>query len=138
MFAARIAEDVAGLMPEPQTFDWRKAQAPKSAAKLAMGREEMRLRRLMSAEVGVIRSGNGLARALAEISAIENKASTAALKDMAIAALMIAAAAYARTESRGAHYRSDFPLTDPEQAHRSYFTLDAARAVARRAGAKAA
>jgi L-aspartate oxidase len=57
---------------------------------------------------------------------------------MAIAALMIAAAAYARTESRGAHYRSDFPAADPKQAHRSYFTLDEARAIARRAGAKAA
>ena len=138
VFAARIAEDIAGLVPEPQTFDWRQAPALKSAAKLAMGREEMRLRRLMSAEVGVIRSGSGLARALAEISAIEKKAKTAALKDMAIAALMIAAAAYARTESRGAHYRSDFPEADPKQAHRSYFTLDEARAIARRAGAKAA
>jgi L-aspartate oxidase len=103
-----------------------------------MGREEMRLRQLMSAEVGVIRAGHGLARALGEISAIEKKAKTAGLKDMAIAALMIAAAAYARTESRGAHYRSDFPATDPKQAHRSYFTLDEARAIARRAGAKAA
>ena len=103
-----------------------------------MGRDEMRLRQLMSAEVGVIRSGNGLARALAEISAIEQKAKTTALKDMAITALMIASAAYARTESRGAHYRSDFPETDPKQAQRSYFTLDEARAIARRAGAKAA
>ena len=103
-----------------------------------MGHEETRLRRLMAAEVGVIRSGAGIARALAEISAIETKARTTALKDMTIAALMIAAAAYARTESRGAHYRSDFPAPDPAQAQRSYFTLDEARAVARRAGAKAA
>jgi L-aspartate oxidase len=138
VFAARIAEDIAGLTPEPQTFDWRQAPALSAAGELAMGREEMRLRRLMSAEVGVIRSGGGLARALAEILAIENKAKTAALKDMAIASLMIAAAAYARTESRGAHYRSDFPEADPKQAHRSYFTLDETRAIARRAGAKAA
>lgn len=138
VFAARIAEDIAGLVPEPQTFDWRKAAAPKSALQPAMGHEEMRLRRLMSADVGVIRTGSGLARALAEISAIEKKAKTAALKDMAITALMIAAAAYARTESRGAHYRSDFPEADPEQAHRSYFILDEARAIARRAGTKAA
>jgi L-aspartate oxidase len=138
VFAARIAEDIAGLTPEPQTFDWRQAEAPNTAVQLAMGREEMRLRQLMSAEVGVIRSGSGLARALSEISLIEKKAKTAALKDMAIAALMIAAAAYARTESRGAHYRSDFPEADPKQAHRSYFTLDEARAIARRAGAKAA
>jgi L-aspartate oxidase len=57
---------------------------------------------------------------------------------MAASALMIAAAAYARCESRGAHFRSDFPQADPAQAKRSYFTLDEARAVASRAGAKAA
>jgi L-aspartate oxidase len=138
VFAARIAEDIAGLVPEPQTFDWRRAPAPEAAAIPAMGREEMRLRQLMAAEVGVIRAGHGLAHALAEITAIEQRAKSVSLKDMAITALLIAAAAYARTESRGAHYRSDFPLADPEQAHRSYFTLEAARAIARRAAAKAA
>ncbi|HXY90258.1 MAG TPA: FAD-binding protein, partial [Xanthobacteraceae bacterium] len=138
VFAARIAEDIAGLVPQPQIFDWRRLPAPASAVVPEMGREEMRLRQTMSAEVGVIRTGGGLAHALAEISAIEKRAKTAPLRDMAIAALMIASAAYARTESRGAHYRSDFPAADPEQAHRSYFTLDEARAIARRAAAKAA
>ncbi|HLL27974.1 MAG TPA: L-aspartate oxidase [Xanthobacteraceae bacterium] len=138
VFAARIAEDIAGLAPESPIFDGRPVPAPKSEAKLEMGREEMRLRRLMSANVGVIRSGHGLAEALGEIAALEKRAKSTGLRDMAVAALMIAAAAYARTESRGAHYRSDFPAPDPAQAHRSYFTLDEARAIARRAGAKAA
>ena len=137
VFAARIAEDIAGLVPESQAFDGR-LPAPQPPQPPAMGRDEMRLRRLMSAEVGVIRSGAGLARALAELAAIEKQAKTASLKDMAVAALMIAAAAFARTESRGAHYRSDFPNADPAKAQRSFFTLDQARSIARAAAAKAA
>jgi L-aspartate oxidase len=45
---------------------------------------------------------------------------------------MIAAAALLRTETRGAHARSDFPDADPAQAHRSFLTLaDAERIAAR-------
>jgi L-aspartate oxidase len=54
---------------------------------------------------------------------------------MATAALLIAAAALQRTESRGGHFRSDCPNSDPQQARRSFITLDQARAIADRAGA---
>jgi len=138
VFAARIAEDLAGLTPPSPTFNWRVPAASEPVPKPAAGREDMRLRRLMSADVGVIRSGARLARALGEIAAIESKASAPAMKDMAVAAMMIAAAAFARAESRGAHFRSDCPQPDPAQAHRSYFTLEEARLIAGRAAAKAA
>ncbi|MDO8534132.1 MAG: L-aspartate oxidase [Xanthobacteraceae bacterium] len=138
VFAARIAEDIGGLLPLPQTHAWPKLE-PAAAAKTAKaGAEEKRLRALMSAEVGVIRTGNGLSHALGEIVAIERKAKTAEVKNMAVAALLVAATALARTESRGAHFRADFPAADPKQMQRSYFTLEQARAVANRAGAKAA
>ena len=42
---------------------------------------------------------------------------------MAEAAWLIASAALARTESRGAHYRLDFPAEDPEQAARAFWRL---------------
>jgi L-aspartate oxidase len=103
-----------------------------------MRADEKRLRQLMSTYVGVIRSGAGLAGALGEIVTLEAKAKSSELKDMATAALMIAAAAFARTESRGAHFRSDFPQPDHAQAKRNYFTLDEARVIANRAIAKAA
>jgi L-aspartate oxidase len=103
-----------------------------------MNAGEKRLRELMSAQVGVIRSGSGLADALAEISELETLTDSKDLRDMATSALLIAAAAYVRTESRGAHFRSDFPQPDPAQAKRSYLTLADARAIAKRAGAKAA
>jgi L-aspartate oxidase len=64
------------------------------------------------------------------ITRIERKATTAALRNMATAALVIAAAAFARRESRGAHTRTDYPRTDPAQARRTFLTLDDARRIA--------
>jgi L-aspartate oxidase len=138
VFAARIATDIASVIPETRGLPKNPAPsiAPDSGVEINAG--ERRLRELMSANVGVIRSGRGLADALAEIADLEARASSKDLRDMAISALLIAAAAYSRTESRGAHFRSDFPQADPSQARRSYLTLADARAIAKRAGAKAA
>jgi L-aspartate oxidase len=137
VFAARIADDIAGLMLEAKPATWSDdvSTAPAAPAESADGKS---LRALMSADVGVIRSGAGLARALGELLVIERKSRSHTLRDMATAGLLIAAGAYARTESRGAHYRLDFPETDPAQAQRTFRTLDEARLVAERASAKAA
>jgi L-aspartate oxidase len=139
VFAARIAEDIGGLLPLPKTLAWprSKAKSPLAAAEDASN-DVGALRRLMTDDVGVIRSGAGLARALAKLVEIERKAKSTQLRDMAVAALLVAAGAWQRTESRGGHYRSDFPKPDLAQAHRSFTTLDEARAVAVRAGVKAA
>jgi L-aspartate oxidase len=57
---------------------------------------------------------------------------------MAAAGLLIASSAFARTESRGGHFRADFPKSDPAQGRRSFITLNDAHAIAARANAKAA
>jgi L-aspartate oxidase len=98
----------------------------------------MSLRALMQANVGVVRTGAGLSRAMGELLATERAARLPALRDMAVAGLLISAAAWQRRESRGGHFRSDFPETDPKQAQRRYLTLEEARSVAHRASAKAA
>ncbi len=138
VFAARIARDITGLVPLPQTHGWPKSSSPKIPEQPESAGDEKKLRLLMSEHVGVIRNGSGLALALAEIFAMEQSAKSPVVRGMATSALMIAAAAYARTESRGGHFRSDFPNADAAQAHRSFFTLNEARAIAANAVAKAA
>ncbi|MEE3501531.1 L-aspartate oxidase [Acidiphilium acidophilum] len=61
------------------------------------------IRDLMSRHLGVLRTDSGLATAIAAL------APTAATNDTALLALMIALTARARTESRGAHARTDHP-----------------------------
>jgi L-aspartate oxidase len=85
---------------------------------------------IMSRHVGVIRSSDGLATALARISGIEREAQSPSLRNMATAALLVAAAAFARRESRGAHERSDYPRPDPAMARHTFLTLAKARAIA--------
>jgi L-aspartate oxidase len=138
VFAARIAEDIGGLTPMPRTRAALPDLKPAAPAQSELSAQDRRLRALMSAEVGVIRTGTGLARALGELVAMERTAKSASARDAAVAALLIAASAYLRTESRGAHFRADFPQLDPKQARRSYLTLNEARAVVARASVKAA
>lgn len=87
----------------------------------------MRLRRLMTAHVGVVRDAEGLKAALRGIAAIEAGAEgNESLLNMTATATLIAAAALLREESRGGHFRTDFPSPNPALAHRSHLTLDQA------------
>jgi L-aspartate oxidase len=128
VFASRVAEDISGawlLAVHPQ----RASTAP--GASLNTASASMReLRTIMSRHVGVIRDGHGLAAALASISRIEREAKSPSLRNTATAALLVAAAALTRRESRGAHERSDYPRADPALARRTFLTLAKARTIA--------
>jgi L-aspartate oxidase len=125
VFAARIAEDIQGLMPSPRVAPWSiravedEAELPGSPNQDALAE----VRQIMAADVGVIRDARGLARALAAFTRIEKAAAAPGLRNAALAARLVAAAAWARRESRGGHYRSDRPDTDPTLAHRTFLTL---------------
>ena len=88
------------------------------------------LRHLMTNHVGVIRTGAGLRHALREIARIEAAAAPSnAMLNMTATATLITASALLRQESRGGHFRTDFPEANPALAARSHITLDAALAV---------
>ncbi|MBL8128993.1 MAG: L-aspartate oxidase [Chloroflexia bacterium] len=86
------------------------------------------LQRVMSQEVAVVRSAEGLARARAAIDALAAEANARGgdpqtdsrerweLRNLIDAARSVIDNAAFREESRGAHYRSDFPATNADLA----------------------
>lgn len=89
-----------------------------------------RLRLAMTRGAGVIRDATGLRACLSEIAAIEaSQPDCEALLNMTAAATLIAMAALIREESRGAHFRSDFPEPCGPQGYRSRMTLAEATAL---------
>ena len=133
VFGARVAADIRDSVPPAREPLVPKVRHEPSPPIDPAGESE--LRRLMSTDVGVIRNAAALTRALASILKIERETPSPHLRNMAVAALFVAAGALNRSESRGGHYRSDFPKTDAGQARRSFMTLDDARAAAHAAAA---
>jgi L-aspartate oxidase len=127
VFAARIAEDIGALdFPEVRPG---KSMSDADSLKESEGLE-MELRHAMAQHVGVMRNHAGLVSSLKKIARIQKYAKTLSLKNMATSCLMIAAAALARHESRGGHFRDDYPLPVPSLAKRSRFTLAEAQKIA--------
>jgi L-aspartate oxidase len=92
---AQVAEDISASPPDRPL-----ARAPMAE-----------LRRRMWSDAGPMRDADGLARMLDWLDERPDSNSV-------LAARLIAAAALRRTETRGAHVRSDFPLESPDLDHR--------------------
>ena len=85
-----------------------RARAPATAA-LPPASDPSTVRPILSPGLGVLREREAIARAIRSLYPIANSRTAAA--DPALVGLMIAVAAYRREESRGGHYRTDFPAT---------------------------
>jgi L-aspartate oxidase len=127
VYAARIAEDIGGsFVAAPSRL--REATTPRNGA--MPPRAEAELRNMMTSHVGVIRDDERLKQAVRAFAAVERDTGNVALRNMATTALLVAASAWARRESRGAHDRIDYPAEEPRLAHRTMTTLAAARDIA--------
>ncbi len=129
VFAARVADDIkargaTATAPKPEHRAAPVQSSEPSDSDVAL------LRHAMSRHVGVIRDRAGLAEALSVIARLERTCRSTRFQNMLVAAKLIAAAALARTESRGGHYRSDFPNPDPVWRHRTFLTLADAERIA--------
>ena len=130
VFGARIARHIDDIVaikptaaPEPPKTD---LQSDPAASMVAI----KELRHVMSQHVGLIRNYDSLRAALKVIKRLDRlSAGVAPLANMTGAALLIAAAALQREESRGGHFRSDFPKTETQGA-RGFMTFAQAHQIA--------
>lgn len=102
VFAERAARRLKGsTLSQPGEAT---AEAPPELGELSL----TELRKRMHSQVGVVREAKGLAATLDWIEAATHNVGPARAL---VAARLIVAGALAREESRGGHYRSDFPST---------------------------
>lgn len=91
---------------------------------------EQELRRLSWRHCGIVRSGEGLQAACRELEAVPLAGSARPnramfeLRSLHTVARLVARCALARLESRGAHYRTDFPQRRPEFQRHSLLRKD--------------
>jgi L-aspartate oxidase len=125
VFGARVADDLRSAPPSSGRTP-RGRLAGGVSGLPAPGDAELTLavRSLMWEKVGLVRDEEGLAFAVAELdrlAAADRQASGEARNLLAVARLLTAAA-LERRESRGGHYREDYPEADPTWLRRLFLT----------------
>jgi L-aspartate oxidase len=124
VYAARVAKDIRGAMT-PNTG----ANTPKyhshisPAANCTQGVAD--LRSVMYANAGLVRNDTSLRDALARLEELHvtHPAQSSEFRNLLTVGRLIVESALARKESRGSHYRSDYPDTDQAFAKRSFTRL---------------
>jgi L-aspartate oxidase len=124
--AAWVAESVAGAPSIVSNFRPSEAAIPPAPNPAIV-------RKAISRGVGVLRDEAGLRGTIGELAPLA--LGDGAGSDPALVGLMIAVAAFWRRESRGAHWRVDFPSKDPF-ARRAVLRLADALAMARELDAR--
>jgi L-aspartate oxidase len=150
VFGARVAEDIQSLQDVEAA---RAVAVTRPELELSAAGSEVlvaRLRRVMWERVGVERDEAGLAAAVAELATLSRRPTSelagtadrvrrpaaspladhgfgaAEARNLLLAGRLLAQAALARRESRGGHYRVDYPQADPAWQRRLFLTVTAA------------
>jgi L-aspartate oxidase len=116
-FATWVAADIAAQETR------RDAAGPVALPPARAAANRNGVRAGMAQALGVVRNGLAMAEAVVAFDAQGDD-------DAALVGSLIAAAAWARRESRGGHFRADYPMPRPELARSSEITLREVRACA--------
>jgi L-aspartate oxidase len=126
VFGARVAEDLRTRVPVGRVSRGPRLAGSGIAAIDGPGDAELTaaVRRLMWEKVGVVRDESSLASAVDELQRLASRHPQAAgeARNLLGIGRLVAAAALERRESRGGHYRSDYPAADPAWQHRLFLT----------------
>ena len=125
VFGARAAQDIAKqTRSEPQPVNLVREPTDHLPDFGARGAGMAMIRETMSRFAGVERDSDGLKSALGTLGAIAARADgDRVVTNAATTAKFIVEAALRRKETRGGHYRSDFPQKDPSLARHRTMTL---------------
>ncbi len=134
VFGARVADDLGGEAPRlvvggESEVVWREAGprdgfAGRAAVGVPDANASARIRDLMWRHVGLERDRAGLETVLDATSEIGRRLSDrpSEARNLLTLSRLVTAAALAREESRGSHFRTDFPESREELRHRMFWT----------------
>jgi L-aspartate oxidase len=111
---AAVARSIEGLHSGPLR--------PPAPVEMPLPADASAVRPILSRHAGVLRDAAGLRAARAELAGLASAGGPAS--DPACLGLMMVHAMLLRQESRGGHFRTDFPLASPALARRMTVTLD--------------
>ena len=125
--AATALKELGPAKPLPEIPDWDVGTAGKSEEAVVITQNWDELRRLMWNYVGIVRSGTRLKRAARRIAMLQEEIieyywkyfitrDLLELRNIAVVAQLVVECAASRRESRGLHFTTDFPETDPKLA----------------------
>ncbi len=116
--ARQLVHPVAGVLPTPGRLV--RLAWPTGSGRADLPKVFDRVRDLLWDDVGIVRNGVGLRSALEELAKLAGQTeptrpaeAPGPVANAVLTASLIARAALTRTESRGAHFRSDFPHRRP-------------------------
>ncbi|MDF1607742.1 L-aspartate oxidase [Hoeflea sp. YIM 152468] len=130
VFSARIAEALKAEIGPDAPATWQDGSVTTTEYLTENDHPNMvALRQVMSAHLGVLRDGAGMREALDTILQLARDSHSVRFDNVITTAKLIAVCALNRIESRGGHFRTDYPEEQAEWKRRTLLTLEQADAI---------